>query len=104
METLIEEALNNNCVNFFVIFVNHEANCIFWPTYVEIWVIRPILVRPNMGCVCARFGCPQDFIALNRIPHDGLIGRVYHQNILSDPFPITGGLKQRRVMAPTCFH
>jgi len=42
MEKLIEEASNNNWFNFFVIFVNDEANCNFWPTYVEIWDIRQI--------------------------------------------------------------
>jgi len=32
----------------FVIFVNDEANCNFWPTYVEIWDIRPKLVQPSI--------------------------------------------------------
>ena len=46
MEMLIEEAWNNNWFNFFVNFMNDEANYIFWPTwtYVEIWDIRPKLV------------------------------------------------------------
>ena len=46
METLIE-ASNNNWFNFFIIFVNDEANCNFWPTYVEIWDVHPNSVRPN---------------------------------------------------------
>ncbi|CAE1322514.1 unnamed protein product [Acanthosepion pharaonis] len=32
-----------------------------------------------------------------------MAGRVCHQNSLSDPFAITGGLKQGCVLAPTCF-
>ena len=51
METLIEEASNNNLFNFFVIFVNDEANGNFWPTYVEIWDNHPKLVRPRQACV-----------------------------------------------------
>ncbi|CAE1315652.1 unnamed protein product [Acanthosepion pharaonis] len=42
-------------------------------------------------------------LALVRALHDGIVGRVCHQYSLSDPFPITGGLKQGCVLAPTCF-
>ena len=59
--------------------------------------------RPAMWAVLARFGCPTDFITLVRSLHEGMVGRVYHQNTLSNPFPITGGLKQGCVLAPTCF-
>jgi len=59
--------------------------------------------RPAMWAVLARFGCPEDFITLIRALHDGMVGRVCHQSIPSDPFPITAGLKQGCVLAPTCF-
>ena len=59
--------------------------------------------RPAMWAVLARFGCPDDFVMLIRSLHDGMVGRVCHQKALSDPFPITGGLKQGCVLAPTCF-
>jgi len=36
-------------------------------------------------------------------PGYGPVGRVCHQSILSEPFPITGGLKQGCVLSPTCF-
>jgi len=58
--------------------------------------------RPAMWAVLARFGCPEDFITLIRALHDRMVGRVCHQSILSEPFPITGGLKQGCVLAPTC--
>jgi len=56
-----------------------------------------------MWAMLARLGCPEDFITLIRALHDGMVGRVCHQSILSEPFPITGGLKQECVLAPTCF-
>ena len=59
--------------------------------------------RPAMWAVLAKFGCPDHFIALVRSLHEGMVGWVYHHNTLSDPFPITGGLKQGCVLAPTCF-
>ncbi|XP_076061565.1 uncharacterized protein LOC143037317 [Oratosquilla oratoria] len=59
--------------------------------------------RPAMWAVLARFGCPPDFVTLVRALHDEMVGRVCHQNSLSEPFPINGGLKQGCVLAPTCF-
>ena len=59
--------------------------------------------RLAMWAVLSRFGCPPNFVTLVRALHDGMVGRVCHQNSLSDPFPINGGLKQGCVLAPTCF-
>jgi len=58
---------------------------------------------PAMWAVLARFGRPEDFITLICALHDGMVVRVCHKSILSEPFPITGGLKQGCVLAPTCF-
>jgi len=55
-----------------------------------------------MWAVLARFGCPDDF-TLIRAVCDGMVGRVWHQRILSEPFRITGGFQQVCVLAPTCF-
>ena len=49
--------------------------------------------RPAMWAVLARFGYPPDFVTLMRDLHDGMVGRVRHQNSLSEPFPIKGGMK-----------
>ena len=59
--------------------------------------------RPAMCAVLASFGCPDDFINLIRALHDDMVGRVCHRSTLSDPFLITGGLKQECVLAPTFF-
>lgn len=59
--------------------------------------------RPAMWATLSRFGCPEHFVSLIRSLHDGMEGRVCYQGSLSDPFPITGGLKQGCVLAPTLF-
>ena len=51
------------------------------------------VLRPAMWQVLEHYGCP----------NDGMMGRVQHQNGLSEHFPITGGLKQGCVLAPTLF-
>ncbi|XP_076039003.1 uncharacterized protein LOC143024118 [Oratosquilla oratoria] len=59
--------------------------------------------RSAMWQVLERFDCPEKFTTLIRSLHDGTLGRVQHQTGLSEPFPITGGLKQGCVLAPTLF-
>ncbi|XP_076067690.1 uncharacterized protein LOC143040484 [Oratosquilla oratoria] len=59
--------------------------------------------RSAIWQVLEHFGCPEKSTTLVRSLHDGMLGRVQHQTGLSEPFPITGGLKQGCVLAPTLF-
>ena len=49
----------------------------------------------------AKFGCPTTFIAMVKQFHNGMLARV--QSEFSDPFPMTSGVKQDYVLAPTLF-
>ena len=51
----------------------------------------------------AKFGCPTKFIAVVREFHDGMLARVQNDDEFSDPFPVTNGVKQGCVLAPTLF-
>ena len=51
----------------------------------------------------AKFGCPTKFIAMVRQFHDGMLAWVQNDDELSDPFPVTNGVKQGCVLAPTLF-
>ena len=51
----------------------------------------------------AKFGCPTKFIAMVREFHDGMLARVQNDGEFSDPFPVTNGVKQGCVLAPTLF-
>ena len=51
----------------------------------------------------AKFGCPAKFIAMVRQFHDGMLARVQNDGEFSDLFPVTNGVKQGCVLAPTLF-
>ena len=51
----------------------------------------------------AKFGCPTKFIAMVRQCRDGMLARVQNDSEYSDPFPVTNGVKQGCVLAPTLF-
>ena len=51
----------------------------------------------------AKFGCPAKFIAVVRQFHDDMFARVQNNGEFSDPFPVTNGIKQGRVLASTLF-
>lgn len=56
-----------------------------------------------MWSVLNRFGIPEPFVDLIKALHDGMTAKVISQSNMSAPFPITCGLKQGCVMAPTLF-
>ena len=49
------------------------------------------------------FGCPSTFIAIVRQFHDGMMARVLDDGQPSEAFPVTNGVKQGCVLAPTLF-
>ena len=50
-----------------------------------------------------KFGCPRQFTALIRQLHDGMRATVLDNGDTSDSFPVTNGVKQGCVLAPTLF-
>ena len=50
-----------------------------------------------------KFGCPNKFINMVRQLHDGMLARVLDDGESSDAFPVTNGVKQGCVLAPTLF-
>ena len=53
----------------------------------------------NSGEVC----CRTKFIIMVRQFHDDMLARVQNEGEFSDPFPVTNGVKQGCVLAPTLF-
>ena len=51
----------------------------------------------------AKFGCPAKFISMVQQFHDGMNARVQDDGEYSQPFPVTSGVKQDCVPAPTLF-
>ena len=59
--------------------------------------------RVAMWSILERFGCPPTLVSIIRSFHDDMIGKVVHKNHTTETFPITCGLKQGCVLAPTLF-
>ena len=51
----------------------------------------------------AKFGCPAKFIEMVRQFHDGMLARVQNDGEVSNPFPVTNGVKQGCALASTLF-
>ena len=50
-----------------------------------------------------KFGCPAKFISIVRQLHEGMMARVQDNGEASEAFPVTNGVKQGCVLAPTLF-
>ena len=59
--------------------------------------------RDGLRKIMAKFGCPPRFIDMVQQFHDGMQARVQNDGEYSEPFPVTNGVKQGCVMAPTLF-
>ena len=53
--------------------------------------------------IMEKFGCPRQFTALVRQLHDGMRATVIDNGDTSDAFPVTNGVNQGCVLAPTLF-
>ena len=59
--------------------------------------------RPGLWSILAKLGCPPNFIRMVRSFHDGMMARVIHDGVVSEPFPVTNGVKQGCILPPTLF-
>ena len=59
--------------------------------------------RPGLWPILAKLGCPPNFIRVVQSFRDGMLARVMHDGDLSEPFPVTNGVKQGGVLVPTLF-
>ena len=59
--------------------------------------------RSGLWSILAKLGCPPNFIRMACLFHDGMMARVINNGVMSEPFPVTNGVKQVCVLAPTLF-
>ena len=76
-----------------------EQNVDLYMTFVYLTKAFDTVSRDRLWKKMAKFGCPPRYIAMVRQFHDG----VQNDGEYSDPFPVTNGVKQGCVMAPTLF-
>ena len=72
-------------------------------TFVDLTEAPDTVSREVLWKIMAKFGCPTKFIAVVRQFHDGMLARVQNDGVFSDPFPVTNGVKQGCLLAPTLF-
>ena len=74
-----------------------------YTTFVDLTKAFDTVSRDGLWLIMAKFGCPDKFIAMVRAFHDGMLARVLDDGESSDAFPVSNGVKQGCVLAPTLF-
>ena len=80
-----------------------EQNTDLFSTYVDLTKAFDTVSRDGLWKIMAKYGCPRKFISIVRQFHDGMQARVQDNGESSQPFPVTNGVKQGCVLAPTLF-
>ena len=80
-----------------------EQNADLYLTFVDLTKAFDTVSRDGLWKIMAKFGCPPRYIEMVRQFHDGMQARVQNDGEYSEPFPVTNGVKQGSVTAPTLF-
>ena len=72
-------------------------------TFVDLTKAFDTVSREGLWKIMEKFGCPRKFTAIVRQFHDGMMARVLDDGEESGAFPVTNGVKQGCVLAPTLF-
>ena len=80
-----------------------EQNSDLFSTYVDLTKAFDTVGREGLWKIMAKYGCPRKFIVLVQQFHEGMQARVQDSGEFSDTFPVTNGVKQGCVLAPTLF-
>jgi hypothetical protein len=74
-----------------------------YTTFVDLTKAFDTVSREGLWKIMAKFGCPDRFINIIRQFHDGMMARVLDDGEASSDFPVSNGVKQGCVLAPTLF-
>ena len=80
-----------------------EQNADLYSTYVDLTKAFDTVSRDGLWRIIAKYGYPQKFITIVQQLHDGMFARVQDNGEISQPFPVSNGVKQGCVLAPTLF-
>ena len=56
--------------------------------------------RTGLWYILDKLGCPAKFTQMVRSFHDGMLARILEHGMVSEPIPVTNGVKQGCVLAP----
>ena len=80
-----------------------EQNVDLYSTYVDLTKAFDTVSRDGLWRIMSKYGCPEKFVSIIRQLHQGMQARVQDNGEMSQPFPVTNGVKQGCVLAPTLF-
>ena len=80
-----------------------EQDVDLYMTVIDLTKAFDTVSRDGLWKIIAKFGCLPRYIAMVRQFHDGMQARVQNDGENTEPFPVTNGVKQGCVMAPTLF-
>ena len=80
-----------------------EQNMDLYSTYVDLTKAFDTVSRDGLWKIMYKFGCPTKFINIVKQFHVGMMARVQDNGETSEAFPVTNGVKQGCVLAPTLF-
>ena len=78
-----------------------EQSMSLYAAFVDLTKAFDTVSRDGLWKNLTRLGCPPKFLTIQL--HEGQQGHVKHNGTLSDSFPISNGVKQGCVLAPTLF-
>ncbi len=80
-----------------------EQNKGLFATFVDLTKAFDIVSRSGLWLILERLGCPPKFLQMVIQLHENQRGQIRLNGDLSEPFPITNGVKQGCVLAQTLF-
>ncbi|XP_062905812.1 craniofacial development protein 2-like, partial [Mobula hypostoma] len=80
-----------------------EQHSDLFVTFVNLTKTFNTVSREGLWKIMEKFGCPSKFITIVRQFHDGMMVKVLDDGDESEAFPVTNGVKQGCVLAPTLF-
>ena len=80
-----------------------EQNVDLYFTFVDLTKTFDSVCREGLWKIMTKFGCPDKCTTMVHQFHDGVMASVQDQNGSSTKFPVTNGVKQGCVLAPTLF-
>ena len=80
-----------------------EQSMGLYAAFVDLTKAFDTVSRDGPWKILARLGCPPNFLTILRQLHEGQQGQVTHNGALSGSFPISNGVNDGCVLAPTLF-
>ena len=78
-----------------------EQNSDLFSTYVDLTKAFDTVSREGLWKIMAKYGCPRKFISIVLQFHAGMQAQVQDNGETFEPFPVSNGVKQDCVLAPT---